>query len=82
MQVNDDGGLLQESGRCLSRYQDNKLIMTSFDNNENKVCLLLKDNVGGSRVRSHAKSHDFGSHNHGVLLANFLLFNLYINIIS
>ena len=32
--------------------------MTNFDNNKDKVCLLLKDNVGGSYVRSRAKSHD------------------------
>ena len=38
-------------------------MITSFDNNENKVCLLLKDNVGRSRVKSFARSHD-GSYDH------------------
>ena len=28
------------------------------DNNENKVCLLLKDDVGRSCIRSCARSHD------------------------
>ena len=30
--------------------------MTCFDNNEDKVYSLLKNNVGGSRVRSRARS--------------------------
>ena len=38
-------------------------MMTSFDDNEDKVCLLFKDNVGESCVRSHARSR-IGLHNH------------------
>ena len=30
------------------------------------MCFLLKDDGGGSNVRSRAKSHDSGSHDHGV----------------
>ena len=44
-------------------------MMTSFDNNKDKVYLLLKDDVGRSRVRSRAKSHDPGSHDHGITIA-------------
>ena len=48
-------------------------MMTSFDNNENKICLLLKDDVGGSYVRSYARSrvgsYDHRSYNHGVTIA-------------
>ena len=44
-------------------------MMTSFDNNEDKVCLLLKDDVGESRIRSRAKSNDLGSHDHGITIA-------------
>ena len=44
-------------------------MMKSFNNNENKVYLLLKDDVGGSRVRSCAKSHDPGSCDHSVTIA-------------
>ena len=39
------------------------------DNNENKVCSLFKNDVGGSRIRSRARSHDFRSHDHGVTIA-------------
>ena len=42
--------------------------MTNFDNNEDKVCLLLKDDVGGSCIRSFAKSHDYRSCNYGVTI--------------
>ena len=38
--------------------------MTSFDNNEDKVCSLLKNDVSRSCVRSHARSR-VGSHDHG-----------------
>ena len=41
-------------------------MMTSFDNNEDKVCSFLKDDVGGSRIKSHAKSHDLRSRDHDV----------------
>ena len=45
-----------------------------FDNNEDKVYLLL-DNVGGSRVRSRARSrvrsHDHRSRDHGITIAFF-----------
>ena len=44
-------------------------MMTSFDNNEDKVCSLLKDDVGGSRGKSRARSHDPGSRDHGVTIA-------------
>ena len=47
-------------------------MMTSFDNNEDKVCLLLKDDVGGSYIRSRAKSYDLGSHDYGVTLVKQL----------
>ena len=44
--------------------------MTSFNNNEEKVCLLLKNDVSGSRIRSHAKprieSHDYKFCDHGI----------------
>ena len=40
----------------------------SFDNNKDKVCLLFKDDVGGSRVRSNARSQDPGSRDHGVTI--------------
>ena len=43
--------------------------MTSFDNNEDKVCLLLKDDVGRLRVKSRARSHNHRSHDHGVIIA-------------
>ena len=41
-------------------------MMTSFDNNEDKVCSLLKDDVSGSRIRSYAQSHDPRFRDHGV----------------
>ena len=48
--------------------------MTSFDSNKNKVCLFLKDNVGGLRVksctRSRAGSYDYRSCDHGVTKLN------------
>ena len=40
--------------------------MTSFDNNKDKVCLLLKDNVSGSHVRLCARSYDLRSCDYGV----------------
>ena len=44
--------------------------MTSFDNNEDKIWFLFtKDDVGGSRVKSRARSYDFGSRDHGVTIA-------------
>ena len=50
-------------------------MMTSFNDNKDKVCLLLKDNVGGSRVRSHTRSragsHDHRFHDYGVTIAFF-----------
>ena len=46
--------------------------MTSFNNNEDKDCLLLKDDVGKSRVRSFARSHirsqDYRSRDHSVTI--------------
>ena len=33
-------------------------MITSFDNNEDKVYLLLKDDIGGSSVKSRARSRD------------------------
>ena len=42
-------------------------MMTSFDNNKDKVCLFLKNDVGRSCVRSHAKSRDLGSCDHSVI---------------
>ena len=48
-------------------------MMTSFDNNEDKVCSLFKDDVNGSHVRSRARScvrsHDHRSHNNGITKA-------------
>ena len=41
-------------------------MIISFDNNENKVCSLLKNNVGRSRIRSCARSYDLGSCDHAV----------------
>ena len=44
--------------------------MTNFDNNKDKICLLLKDDVGRSCVRSYIRlnirSHDHNSCDHGV----------------
>ena len=44
---------------------------TSFDNNEDKIYSLLKDDVGGSRVKSRAKLHDPGSRDHDITIALF-----------
>ena len=41
-------------------------MITNFDNNEDKVCLLFKDNVVGLHVRSHARLNDPGSCDYGV----------------
>ena len=46
-------------------------MITSFDNNEDKVCLLLKDDVGGSRIKSRAKLHNPGSCEHGITYLHF-----------
>ena len=47
-------------------------MMASFDNNEDKVCLLLKDDVGrshvGARARSRVRSHNHRSCDHGVII--------------
>ena len=45
--------------------------MTSFDNNEDKVCLLLKDDVSESRVRSPARSHNPEFCDHNVTISFF-----------
>ena len=49
--------------------------MTSFENNEDKVYLLLKDDVGKSctrsRIRSHIKSYDHRFCDHGITIAFF-----------
>ena len=45
-------------------------MMTSFDKNGNKFCSLLKDDIGGLRVGSYARSHDLASHDHGVAFIN------------
>ena len=42
-----------------------------FDNNEDKICLLLKDSIDRSHVKSHAKSHDFGSCEYGITIVFF-----------
>ena len=42
--------------------------MTSFDNNEDKLCLLFKYDIGGSRIRSRAKSHDPRSRDYGITI--------------
>ena len=42
--------------------------MTSFNNNDDKVCSLIKNDVGGSCVRSRARSHDPRSCDYGVKL--------------
>ena len=41
-------------------------MIKSFNNNKYKVCLLLKDNVGWSCVRSCARSNVPGSRDYGV----------------
>ena len=41
-------------------------MITSFDNNEDKVYLLFKNDVAGLHVRSHARSHDPRSCDYGV----------------
>ena len=50
-------------------------MMTSFDNKEDKICSLLKDNVGGLCVRSCARSrirlNDYKSYDHGIIIAFF-----------
>ena len=47
--------------------------MTNFDNNEDKICSPLKDDVGGSRIklraRSRIRSNDYRSCDHGVIIA-------------
>ena len=45
--------------------------MMSFDNKEDKICLLFKDNFGRSHVESRARSHDSESCDHGVTIAFF-----------
>ena len=45
--------------------------MTRFDNNKDKVCLFLKDDVGKSRIRLRAKSHDPWSRDHDVTILFF-----------
>ena len=40
--------------------------MTNFNNNEDKICLLLKDDVNGSGIKSRARSYNHKSRNHGV----------------
>ena len=40
--------------------------MTSFDNNEEKVCLLLKNDVNRSHVRLYVKSYNLGSYDHNI----------------
>ena len=45
--------------------------MTSFNNNKDKVCWLLKDDVGRSRVKSRARSHYPESCGHSVIIAFF-----------
>ena len=50
-------------------------MMTSFDNNKDKIYSLHKDDVGKSRVRSRARSrvrsHDHRSRDHGIIIAFF-----------
>ena len=41
-------------------------MLTSFNNNEDKICLFLEDDIGRLNVRSHARSHDPGSCDHGI----------------
>ena len=41
-------------------------MMTSFDNNEDKVCSFFKDDVGKSRIRLCARLHNFGSCDYGI----------------
>ena len=41
-------------------------MMTSFINNKDKIYSFLKDDVGGSSVRSCARSHDPRPCNYGV----------------
>ena len=43
-------------------------MMMSSDNNKNKVCLHLKDDVGGSRVRLRARSNDLEFCDHVVTI--------------
>ena len=45
-------------------------MMISLDNNKDKVCSLLKNDVGGSHIRSRARSHDPRSCNHGITKGN------------
>ena len=43
--------------------------MTSFDNNEDKVCSLLENDVGGSRVKSRIRLYDPWSCDYGIAIA-------------
>ena len=43
-------------------------MMTSFDNNEDKVYLLFKDDVNELRIRSRTRSHNPGSCNYRVTI--------------
>ena len=42
-------------------------MMISFDNNEDKFCLLFKDDIDGLRIRLRTRSHNLGSHDYGVI---------------
>ena len=44
-------------------------MMTSFDNNKDKVCLIFKNNVGRLRVRLYARLYNFGSCDYSVTIA-------------
>ena len=51
---------------CYKSGDNNK-----FDNNEDKVYLLLKDDIDGSYIRSRARSYNLGSHDHDFIIAFF-----------
>ena len=42
-------------------------MVTSFDNNEDKICSLFKNNVGRSRVRLRGRSYYHKSCKHGII---------------
>ena len=46
---------------CYKSGNENK-----SDDNEDKVCLLFKNDVGGSRIKSRTRSHDLWSCDYSV----------------
>ena len=52
-------------------YKDGNLMITSLIIIKISFVCFQKDEVGGSRVRSHAKSYDHRSYDHSITIAFF-----------